>query len=557
LDIYIARKNRLGNWAEPVCITEDADYDSRPISFHPKNGFYVANKLGKNTDINLINLLENKVADSQKQYGALLPAGIVLPEFCYHPNNEIMYFSANNKKGVGGTDIYLSRFIDNKWEVSELLPKVNSIYNEVNPFVSSDGTKLYFASEGFEQKNMGGFDLFYVDLDDNGLPMGEPINLGYPYNTVFNEISYSASLNYQQIVITSNRLKNSQYDLFFVENESKNGINKDLKVLLVNPNFEKQEAEITGPDGNKFTTLTTNSNVVYIKEPTLGNYTINISGFKPFTFTINENFDSEQLFFIHEPSKIIKKEKTETRGYYWLIEDFEYFSDSVTLVINQTEIKQLSAGIFPFFPFELNNNKYFKVKGIKAQQCIDKKLFLVNHEGVPLREYANLGNCQFGELPDVSQMAFNSSLNDRQNGVVSDSFNSFGEIALDNLNYFQNFEYNVKGGSAAEDALYKSFIYNLTDLLKQNKVAEIKLVGSASKVPTARYANNMELASKRANDLKDALFQSMNESGVDIKKIPLNLVPLVQGPDYKKDAKENQEVYKKYQFAKIEIILKE
>ena len=91
---------------------------------------------------------------------------------------------------MGGMDIFkCQKNTDGTWsDVILLGENVNTVLNEENPFVSSDGKRLYFSSQG--HSGMGGFDIFYCDiLDDN--TYGEPVNLDYPLNTADDDLAFT------------------------------------------------------------------------------------------------------------------------------------------------------------------------------------------------------------------------------------------------------------------------------------------------------------------------------------------------------------------------------
>jgi hypothetical protein len=100
------------------------------------------------------------------------------------PDGRTLYFTSNRKGGFGGLDIYTatrSNVNSNDWgNVTNLGPDINTKYNEESPFLSQDGKVLYFSSYG--HFNMGGYDVFYSTLLDNGR-WSAPLNMGYPLNT--------------------------------------------------------------------------------------------------------------------------------------------------------------------------------------------------------------------------------------------------------------------------------------------------------------------------------------------------------------------------------------
>jgi hypothetical protein len=100
-----------------------------------------------------------------------------------------LYFTSNRKGGFGGLDIYVSRLDSTgDWGPAvNLGPIINTEYNEETPFISEDGKTLFFSSRG--HFNMGGYDIFYSNLLDNG-EWSPPLNMGYPVNTTDDDIFY-------------------------------------------------------------------------------------------------------------------------------------------------------------------------------------------------------------------------------------------------------------------------------------------------------------------------------------------------------------------------------
>jgi hypothetical protein len=108
---------------------------------------------------------------------------------CLTRSNDTLFFTSNRKGGYGGLDIYYStRDASGQWgNAVNLGPVVNSIYNEETPFITSDGKTLYFSSYG--HYNMGGYDVFYCSLLDDG-SWSVPVNAGYPINTTEDDIFF-------------------------------------------------------------------------------------------------------------------------------------------------------------------------------------------------------------------------------------------------------------------------------------------------------------------------------------------------------------------------------
>jgi tetratricopeptide (TPR) repeat protein len=104
-------------------------------------------------------------------------------------DNKKLYFTSNRKGSYGGLDIYVStRDSSGDWGPAENLgPVINTPYNEETPFLSSDDKTLFFSSRG--HFNMGGYDIFYSRMLDNG-QWSVPLNIGFPPNTTDDDLFY-------------------------------------------------------------------------------------------------------------------------------------------------------------------------------------------------------------------------------------------------------------------------------------------------------------------------------------------------------------------------------
>ncbi len=89
---------------------------------------------------------------------------------------------ATDLGGTGGLDLYKSVLgSDGKWGTPvNLGANINTKMDEDCPFVSYDGSLLFFSSKG--HNSMGGYDVFMCKSDGQG-GWGDPQNLGYPVNT--------------------------------------------------------------------------------------------------------------------------------------------------------------------------------------------------------------------------------------------------------------------------------------------------------------------------------------------------------------------------------------
>ncbi|MDC1024842.1 OmpA family protein [Flavobacteriales bacterium] len=115
-------------------------------------------------------------------------------------------FASDREGGYGGVDLYIINKDNNGlWSKPiNLGPEINSENNEKSPFLHTDGKTLFFASDNFP--SLGGYDIFYSRKDSLNM-WNKPINIGYPINSKFNEISLFVSTDGNQAIFASNNLE--------------------------------------------------------------------------------------------------------------------------------------------------------------------------------------------------------------------------------------------------------------------------------------------------------------------------------------------------------------
>ena len=107
------------------------------------------------------------------------PGRVAAP--CLFANGKKLLFSSNRKGSYGGSDLWMvQKTSEGKWgAVANLGPVINTRVRK-SLLLHSDGKTLYFRSNG--HTGMGGFDLFMSKWDDQK-EWSEPVNLGYPINS--------------------------------------------------------------------------------------------------------------------------------------------------------------------------------------------------------------------------------------------------------------------------------------------------------------------------------------------------------------------------------------
>ncbi|HLG02937.1 MAG TPA: OmpA family protein [Bacteroidia bacterium] len=104
----------------------------------------------------------------------------------------VLYFASDRPGGHGGIDIWIThKGFDGEWSVPENAgPVINTPFNEKSPFIHTDSHTLYFSSDG--HPGLGGYDAFYARTDPKG-SWQKPVNLGIPINTAFDDLGFFVS----------------------------------------------------------------------------------------------------------------------------------------------------------------------------------------------------------------------------------------------------------------------------------------------------------------------------------------------------------------------------
>ncbi len=114
-----------------------------------------------------------------------------------------LMFVSTKPGGFGGRDIYKSvKDAKGRWtEPVNIGPVINTEYDEDGVFLHPDGKTFYFSSKG--HNNMGGYDVFKSTYEND--KWTKPVNIGYPVNTVYDDLYYVLSASGERGYYTSVR----------------------------------------------------------------------------------------------------------------------------------------------------------------------------------------------------------------------------------------------------------------------------------------------------------------------------------------------------------------
>lgn len=119
-----------------------------------------------------------------------VPLGFCSDNNYTHPTisheGNLMIFSSDMQGGIGGLDLYISRYENNNWtNPVNMGKKINSEGSELYACLDRNNN-LYFSSD--ELPGLGGYDIFFCNF--NGTDWDEPINLYDQINTENDEVAF-------------------------------------------------------------------------------------------------------------------------------------------------------------------------------------------------------------------------------------------------------------------------------------------------------------------------------------------------------------------------------
>jgi hypothetical protein len=131
----------------------------------------------------------------------------------------------------GPMDLYYSVKKQGEWSFPQIMG-VSTQGDERSVFIAGDNRTIYFSSDGMG--GYGGLDIFKVQIEDNG-KLGEPINIGAPFNTQEDDMGFVASADGRSAFFIRN------LDIYFADISA---LTEKIKPIDPAPNKDK---ELTTP----------------------------------------------------------------------------------------------------------------------------------------------------------------------------------------------------------------------------------------------------------------------------------------------------------------------
>lgn len=248
-DIYRSARDENGNWtpAENVGSPINTSGHDATVALSPSGNkmlIYRTNTLLDGGNIFYTNL-DSTGWTEPARLTERINSRYFEPSATIAADERTIYFSSNRPGGYGGKDIYrVVELPDGSWSYPiNLGPKINTPGHEDGPFISANGTELYFSSTG--HNSMGGYDVYKSRLDLETGQWEFPESLGHPINTVFDDVYWvmeaSGTVGYYS---TNRKGGHGDHDIYRVQFGAENP-QIIVKGIVQNENDEPLGANIS------------------------------------------------------------------------------------------------------------------------------------------------------------------------------------------------------------------------------------------------------------------------------------------------------------------------
>ena len=278
-DVWYSKKVFDNLWTSPENMLELNDQENNLLLGVENQNIIVFT----NGEVNIYNitdagtkLISNSFIKYYKSNSNILSGSI-------SEDKKLIVLSADSYGSYGVEDLYVSKKLnDSTWSsLINLGSSINTSYQETYPYLSSDNSRVFFSSNGYD--GYGGFDIFYSDRqDDSWKQWSQPINLGNKINSEGSENSFIYDSNSNIISFSSSKNSIGNSDLkFYYLNLDKNdlpssditnfsSIEDGQKIILNKVFFYQSSAELLNESFNQldliFNFLNENENLIIFLE---------------------------------------------------------------------------------------------------------------------------------------------------------------------------------------------------------------------------------------------------------------------------------------------------
>lgn len=242
MDLYVAKRKENGQLGTPVHYDKNINTNVRhesSISFTAdgKWAFFVRNELPGDVD-NISNFAIYRAQNVSGKWANIDKMSFCNEKFTYlhpyiSPDGTRLYFASDKSGGYGKLDLWMAEYKYGKWSPPvNLGPKINTSGTEAFPTACADG-RLYFASKDGEHLGFGGYDIFVATPNPQATDWISVNNAGKPINSEKDDMGLVMDAENKEGYFSTNRDlqkggKTRNRDLYWVKNAS---IVWDVRVL--------------------------------------------------------------------------------------------------------------------------------------------------------------------------------------------------------------------------------------------------------------------------------------------------------------------------------------
>jgi hypothetical protein len=198
-DVYVSQKGENGKWTTPKNIGAPINTNTHDacvaLSFDGNQMIIYRTAADLLTGDLYISKMGFDGWTTPEKFGPEINTPYIETSACFSADTSVIYFSSNKPGGFGGKDLYrIKKMPNGKWSMPmNLGMTINTNRDEDSPFLHPDGTTFYFSSKG--HNTMGDYDVFKTILNLETNTFSAPENLGFPINTINNDIFFVLNAN--------------------------------------------------------------------------------------------------------------------------------------------------------------------------------------------------------------------------------------------------------------------------------------------------------------------------------------------------------------------------
>lgn len=186
-DIFVSKRRSSGNWGEPKELDKQINSSyfesSASLSADGNRLYFVSEREGKKHgaigkgDIYVVNKISKSTWGEPVNLGSVINTPEDEISVFIHPDGQTLFFSSKGHLSMGGYDIFMSKLQpDGTWSKPENLGyPINTVDDDVHFVLSTDGQIAYYST--VREDGLGERDIYKIDLANYDLLKGTQKNL--------------------------------------------------------------------------------------------------------------------------------------------------------------------------------------------------------------------------------------------------------------------------------------------------------------------------------------------------------------------------------------------